>query len=186
MKSLSLILASCLALLTACGRSNPKNAATPAPSESAAAKPAAPMPKLGPGECGDPDGSHGYVRIKSSDASGPLQNCSFQTSSNGLIALKATNTAGKQNAIILLAILKSGTQQCHDKVPTAVNYRASNPPRVLYVAGAKLGECEIKSTAVDAKQWKGTATAKMVPGGKDQHNTAAKPLSVQVEWALNK
>ncbi len=184
MKIPSFLLALSLALLAGCGRSSNNNAP-------AASKPPAqsstPMLHLAPGECGDPDGTHGYVRIKSSDASGLFENCSFGISSNGLTALKAQSSGGKQNSAILLTKAKPGTERCHDDAPTAVNYRAVNPAGVLYIAhGANMGKCEIKTAAIDAKHWKGSATATLVPGGKDQHNPAAKPIELQVEWDLHK
>src|SRR5436305_1848406 len=164
--STSLILVFFLSV-TACNRpsSSPPSAQSSAPGQSSS--PGA-MPKLAEGQCGAPDGARGFVRISSADLSGAYQRCSFEFSDGGVGAMEARQVGDKESSIIVLSFTKTGTVRCEKDSPVAVNYRAQNPSRALYVANAgKFGQCEITNSSLDPKHWAGKLNATLVPGGQD-------------------
>jgi hypothetical protein len=184
--ALSLILLASVMQLAACSR--PTSSAAPQPKSSAPVQPspAAAMPQLSAGECGAPDGARGFVRIRSGDLSGAYQRCSFELSNGGVAAMEAKQVGDKESSIIVLSLTKTGAVRCEKDSPVAVNYRAQNPARALYVANAgRFGKCEISNNALDAKHWAGKLTATLVPGGQDRGKTT-KPIQIQAEWDIRK
>ena len=170
---------------TGCSRSTSPTE-QPKSSASSATNSPAPMPQLAAGECGAPDGSRGFVRLNASDLTGAYQRCSFELSNEKVAAIQAKQVGDKESSMIVLSLIKTGTVACEKDSPVAVNYRAQNPPRALYVASAgKLGKCEITNTAIDAKHWAGKLTATLVPGGQDQ-GKKSKPIRFQLEWDIRK
>jgi hypothetical protein len=173
-------------LLTACNRPSgnpPSQAQSSAPAQ---ASTQAAMPQLSAGECGAPDGARGFVRIRSGDLSGAYQRCSFELSNGGVAAMEAKQVGDKESSIIVLSLTKAGAVRCEKDSPVAVNYRAQNPARALYVANAgRFGKCEISNNALDPKHWAGKLTATLVPGGQDRGKTY-KPIQIQAEWDIRK
>jgi len=180
-----LIMLACVMQFAACSRPSPssQNSQSNTPAQPS---PAPAAPQLAAGECGAPDRSRGFVRIKSSDLSGAYQRCSFELSSDGVAAIEAKQIADKESSIIVLSFAKTGQIRCEKDSPVAVNYRAQNPARALYVANAgKFGKCEITNSVVDAKHWAGKVTATLVPGGQDT-GKSYKPIQMQAEWDIRK
>ena len=183
---LFLLVLTCLIFLTACNRPSSTPQAQTQSSGSTQASPPPAVPRLAEGECGAPDGARGFVRITSTDLTGAYQRCSFDLSTGGAAALEAKQVGDKESSIIVLSLNRAGAIRCEKDSPVAVNYRAQNPSRVLYVASAgKFGKCEINNSTIDAKHWAGKATATLVPGGQDS-GKKYKPIQIQAEWDIRK
>src|SRR5262249_31615233 len=131
-----LIIFTCMLSVSACNRPSSTPQAQTQSSGSTQASPPPAVPRLAEGECGAPDGARGFVRITSTDLTGAYQRCSFDLSTGGAAALEAKQVGDKESSIIVLSLNRAGAIRCEKDSPVAVNYRAQNPSRVLYVASA--------------------------------------------------